>query len=172
MAKAKTRAAPQAPAPTPAKIGRPPSYKPEFAIQAQKLCKLGATDEEAAEFFGVSVRTLYRWKAEHEAFCQALKVGKAEADDRVERSLYARAVGFERDAVKIFMPANAVQPVVVPFKEHVAPDTTACIFWLKNRRKTEWRDRIDHTLGGDPNGTPVPVAVTVNFVAAKPKVTG
>lgn len=50
-------------------------------------------------------------------------------------------MGFEHDAVKIFMPANAKEPVYAPYREKVPPDTTACIFWLKNRKPEEWRDR-------------------------------
>lgn len=124
-------------------IGRPTSYKPEFATQAEKLCHLGATDQELADFFEVSVRTIYRWKADHVEFCQALKAGKSMADDRVERSLFQRAVGYEQDDVKIFMPAGAEQPVYAPFRAKIAPDTTAAIFWLKNRRRAEWRDKHD-----------------------------
>ena len=53
---------------------------------------------------------------------------------RVERSLYERANGYSYDAVKIFMPAGAKKPVYAPYIEHVPPDVTAAIFWLKNRR--------------------------------------
>lgn len=121
-------------------MARPSKYKPEFATQAEKLCQLGATDQEIADFFEVDVRTIYRWKADFEPFCQALKSGKDMADDRVERSLFQRAVGYEQDEVKIFMPGGASEPVYAPFRAKVAPDVTAAIFWLKNRRGEEWRD--------------------------------
>lgn len=129
--------------------GRPSSYKPEFAAQAEKLCDLGATDQEIAEFFNVDVRTVYRWKHDHADFCQALKVGKDSADERVERSLFQRAIGYEQDEVKIFMPAGATEPVYAPFRAKIAPDVTAAIFWLKNRRSAEWRDRreVEHSGG-------------------------
>jgi hypothetical protein len=120
--------------------GRPTAYKPEFIEQAEKLCSLGATDIELADFFGVSVRTLGDWKIVHPEFLQAIRSSKEAADNRVERSLYQKALGYQQDAVKIFMPANAEKPVYAPYREHVAPDTTACIFWLKNRRSQEWRD--------------------------------
>lgn len=124
--------------------GRPTDYRDEYAAQAEKLCALGATDQDIADFFEVDVRTIYRWKHAHDAFCQALKIGKDVADDRVERSLYHRAVGYERDAVKIFMPAGAEEPVYAPYREAVTADTAAAIFWLKNRRG--WRDKteVDH----------------------------
>jgi hypothetical protein len=74
---------------------------------------------------------------------------KAEADSRVERSLYERANGYTYDAVKIFMPAGAKKPVYAPYREHVPPDTTAAIFWLKNRDPARWRDawQVEHSLG-------------------------
>lgn len=126
--------------------GRPTDYKAEYAKQAEKLCALGATDKEIADFFEVDVRTIYRWKHDYDDFCQSLKVGKDVADERVERSLYQRATGYEQDEVKIFMPANASEPVYAPFRAKIAPDVTAAIFWLKNRRKDDWRDgkEIDH----------------------------
>jgi hypothetical protein len=82
-------------------------------------------------------------------FLGSLKAGKTEADNRVERSLYERAVGYSYEAVKIFMPANRAKPVYAPYIEHVPPDTTAGIFWLKNRDPQNWRDQqnIEHTLG-------------------------
>lgn len=131
--------------------GRPPAYRDEYAEQAKKLCQLGATDTEMADFFDVDVRTIYRWKHDHDKFCQALKAGKDIADERVERSLYQRAIGYEQDEVKIFMPANAEQPVYAPYRAKIAGDTTAQIFWLKNRRKDTWRDKV-HTEISDPDG--------------------
>ncbi len=124
--------------------GRPTLYKPEYAAQAAKLCKLGATDPDLADFFGVTRRTIERWRSAHEDFCRAVIVAKDEADNAVERSLYQRAVGYEQEAVKIFMPAGAEAPVYAPYRERIAPDTAAAIFWLKNRRKDQWRDRIEN----------------------------
>jgi hypothetical protein len=137
-----------------ARKGRPSGYKPEYAVQAEKLCALGATDLEVADFFGIAVATVSNWKNEHPDFLEALKSGKDKSDERVERSLYHRAIGYTFDAVKIFNGKSGV--VQVPYREHVPPDTTACIFWLKNRRKAEWRDRHEHT-GAD--GGPINLIV-------------
>lgn len=135
--------------------GRPSSYSEEFAKQAEKLSALGATDMEMADFFEVDVRTIYRWKHDHEEFCQALNVGKSKADERVVNSLYQRAVGYEQEAVKIFMPAGAQEPVYAPYREKVAPDTTAAIFWLKNRQPEQWRDKQELEHKGQVTLTPV-----------------
>ncbi len=121
--------------------GRPTKFKPEFIAQAAKLCALGATDIELADFFEVEVRTIYRWKGEHDKFCQALKAGKETADERIERSLYARANGYEHDEVDIRVVDHAI--VQTPIRKYYPPDTTACIFWLKNRKPAEWRDKQD-----------------------------
>jgi len=137
-------------------VGRPPKFKPEFTEQAKKLCQLGATDQEIADFFEVDVRTIYRWKADNDEFCHALKAGKEVADERVERSLFQKAIGYEQDEVKIFMPASATEPVYAPFRAKIAPDTTAAIFWLKNRRPDLWRDKVTTELTG-PDGGPVSV---------------
>lgn len=124
--------------------GRPTKFKQEFIKQAEKLCKLGATDVEVADFFGIEVRTVYRWKAENEAFCHALKIGKLESDDRVERSLFARATGYEHDEVDIRVIEGKI--VQTPIRKYYPPDTTAGIFWLKNRKPAEWRDKqeVEH----------------------------
>lgn len=133
-------------APATAPLGRPTDFKPEYVEQARKLCLLGATDQELADFFEVTARTIYRWKATQHAFCQALKAGKSEADDRVERSLFARATGYEHDEVDIRVVNGAI--VQTPIRKFYPPDTVAGIFWLKNRRKEEWRDKIDHQHSG------------------------
>jgi hypothetical protein len=52
------------------------------------MCKLGATNADLAEAFGVSTRTIWRWRSNNREFCQALRIGKGPADDRVERALY------------------------------------------------------------------------------------
>lgn len=123
-------------------MARPSKYDPTFCDQARKLCKLGATDIEVADFFGVNVATLYRWKNDHPSFCEALKEGKTEADARVVDSLYHRAVGYSYDSEKVFQFQGAI--IRAPVREHVPPDTTACIFWLKNRQAADWRDKQEH----------------------------
>jgi hypothetical protein len=76
-------------------------------------------------------------------------IGKEEANTRTDRSLYQRANGYNYNAVKIFMPAGAKKPVYAPYVEHIPPDPSSAIFWLKNRDPEHWRDawQLEHTLG-------------------------
>lgn len=114
-------------------------------MQAQKLCRLGATDKELADFFGVSEPTLNTWKRLHPEFLESLKEGKSAADAEVADRLYQRALGYSHPEDRI-LQHNGV-PVVVPTVKHYPPDTVACIFWLKNRRPDLWREKVnlEHT---------------------------
>jgi hypothetical protein len=129
--------------------GRPSSYRKEYADQAMHLCRLGATDADLAMALHTSISAIERWRARHADFRRALKAGKKEADERVKRSLYMRAVGYHYDAVKIFMPAGAKKPIYAPYVEHMPPDPTSMIFGLKNRDPERWRDvqALEHSLG-------------------------
>ena len=122
-------------------MGRPTKYQLAFVGQASKLCVLGATERDVADFFDVDIATITRWKIRHPNFCAALKVGKVPADDRVEQSLYRKATGYSFEAEKIFQYEGL--PVRVSYVEHVPPSDTACIFWLKNRRPDQWREKPD-----------------------------
>lgn len=124
--------------------GRPTKYKPEYAAQAEKLCRLGATDAQLADFFQVAISTVSLWKVEHPAFSEAVKLPKEEADAKVEQSLYKRAMGYEHDEVDIRVIDGKV--VETPIRKFYPPDTAAMIFWLKNRKKVEWRDRIEQSV--------------------------
>ena len=59
--------------------GRPTKYKPEYATQAAKLCALGATDAQLADFFDVAISTITLWKVQHPEFSASIKLPKAEA---------------------------------------------------------------------------------------------
>jgi hypothetical protein len=75
----------------------------------------------------VSVRTINQWKLDHVEFSAPLKVAKLEADERGERSLYYRAVGYSYDAVKIFRDKGEAEAVIVHTANTFPPNTTACI---------------------------------------------
>jgi hypothetical protein len=134
--------------------GRPTLYRPEYSAIARKMTAMGATDRDLAEAFGVTVVTIWRWQTAHEDFCSALKIEKGEFDNRVERSLAQRAVGYSFPAVKI-MQHNGV-PVRVEYDEHVPPDPGAAKLWLSNRRPEQWRDVRRTELTG-AGGAPIEV---------------
>lgn len=138
--------------------GRPSLYKVEYPAQAEKLCKLGAVDTELADFFGVALSTLNKWKLDHPEFSESLKRGKILADAEVADKLFHRATGYKHEAVKILVVAGSVERV--PYVEHYPPDTTAAIFWLKNRQPAKWRDKPPEA-GEDEDEVPKSVAVTV-----------
>lgn len=143
------------------KRGRPSKYEPRLDGEALRLCRLGATDKQIAEFFEISEATLTNWKHAHPSFLASLKRGKDEVDALVEQSLFRKAMGYTFDSVKVFMPANAKAPVYAPIVEHCPPDTTACIFWLKNRQPDKWRDKREAGDDDDDAVQPVKVEVTV-----------
>lgn len=133
-----------------AKRGRPSSYAPEYADDAEKLCLLGATDADMADFFGVAESTINNWKEAHADFLESIKRGKAKADATIADSLYRRALGYEHNAVKIITVADGNNQgshvEQVPYIERYPPDTAAAIFWLKNRRPDLWREKQEITL--------------------------
>lgn len=138
-------------------------YSKRMCDQAQRLAKLGATDEEIAEFLKVNIRQFYRYRNAYPEFAAALAVGKDEADNRVERRLYERCLGFEVKREKVFVHDGEV--IRTTIKEEVLPDTTAMIFWLKNRRPDEWRE-TRHLVGGNSgNTTNVQVSARVTIEA-------
>ncbi len=101
----------------------------------------GLIDEQIAHNIGCSVKTLYNWKKAHLPILQALKRGKEVVDREVESSLHKRALGYYVEEVT-YEQGIEVKRV----RKHIAPDTTAIIFWLKNR-KAEWNDKhsVEHT---------------------------
>jgi hypothetical protein len=142
--------------------GRPPHYRDEFAAQAKKLCMLGATDFELAEFFCVTSRTIYLWKNSHPKFCRAVKVGKLRADERVERALFNRAVGYSYESEKVFHFQGEI--VRAPIVEHVVPDPGAALNWLKNRKWKVWGDKAP----SGPDGGPIPIITRIERVIVDP----
>lgn len=132
------------------KGGRPSKFNGIDLDQVKILVKAGMTDEQMAKFFGVNTDTWYEWKKVHPAFSEALKDWKAEADGKVEASLYERARGYSHPEEKIF--CNNGEIVRTTTTKHYPPDPTSMIFWLKNRQPEKWRDRqdVDLTTGGKP----------------------
>lgn len=137
--------------------GQPTKYKNEYVKQAYKLCLLGSTDKDMADFFEVAESTINLWKKAHPEFSESIKKGKDLADATVAESLYKRANGYEHPDEKIFNDNG--QPLIVPTIKRYPPDTTAAIFWLKNRQRKNWRDRheVDNTSSDGSMKPPQPL---------------
>lgn len=127
--------------------GRPSKYKEEYNQQAYKLCLLGATDKELANFFEIDEATLNRWKLSHEGFCESLKRGKIQADAEIASKLFHRAKGYEHEDIQ-FATFQGEITDQVKYIKHYPPDTTAAIFWLKNRQRDKWRDKTETEHSG------------------------
>lgn len=145
----------------PAAVGRPSKYKPDYAEQAIKLCMLGMTDAEMASFFEVSESTLNLWKEVHPEFSESIKKGKEAADADVASRLYHRAMGYDHPEDDIRVVSGEI--VITQTIKHYPPDTTAGIFWLKNRQRDKWRDKVETEVTGKDGG-PIEHSLRVTFV--------
>lgn len=128
--------------------GRPTKYKGDYSTKAYKLCLLGATDSDLADFFEVDEATINRWKKDYPEFCESLKKGKVQADADVADKLLQRAKGYSHKEDKIFLHEG--QPVIVPTVKRYAPDTLAAMYWLNNRNPARWKQKqeIDVNMDG------------------------
>lgn len=136
-----------------ADVGRPTDYKKEYAKQAYKLCLLGATDKDMADFFEVCEATINNWKHDYPEFLESLKKGKQIADANVAEKLYHRATGYEHKDIKFATYEGEITDSV-EYTKHYAPDTTAAIFWLKNRQSGKWRDKQEIQHSGEVDTNP------------------
>ncbi len=113
-------------------------------IKLEAWARNGLTDEQIASNMGIVTSTLYAWKNRYKEISEALKRGKEVVDIEVENSLLKAAKGYFVDEEKQYI--SEVNGVVTKRKEitkkYIAPNTTAQIFWLKNRKPIEWRDKV------------------------------
>ena len=144
-----------------AKKGRPSLFSETHQKIAFAMAKLGATDKQIAVEIGITEQTFNNWKKEHLSFFESLKTAKQEADEKVEKALYKLATGYKYKAWKpmvVSMGKDAGSEIeIAEYDEVVQPNTTACIFWLKNRKPAEWRDKqeIQHSGGISVNLAPL-----------------
>ena len=129
-----------------AEKGRPTAYSKGHANKARVACKLGATDEDLAEMFEVSERTIHRWKKSHpNDFCHAIKESKPLANEEVKQSLFKRATGYSHSDVHVSNYQGEI--TITPITKHYPPDTGACVFWLCNRDPENWKRNGDEGGG-------------------------
>ncbi|WP_278948558.1 helix-turn-helix domain-containing protein [Megasphaera elsdenii] len=123
----------------------------EGLLRLQGWARDGLSDEQIAANMGISIATLYNWKRDHLEILEALKEGKDAVDRQVENALLKSALGYKYDEVTKELRDDELVVTKVVHKE-VQPNTTAQIFWLKNRKRAEWRDRVENALTGADGG--------------------
>ena len=130
-------------------MARESTYTPAHAEKARIACRYGATDEEIARDLEISYATLNRWKLIHEEFNKALTIGKEFADNRVERTLYNKAIGYnitEEQAIKLKDQDGSERVEVVQVTKHIPADTASALFWLRNRKRLNWNDKREISI--------------------------
>lgn len=129
---------------------------PDGLLKLEAWARDGITDEQISSNAGITAKTLYEWKNKYSEIREALKRGKEVVDIQVENALFKRALGYKYDEITKELMENpktgktelTITKVVT---KEVQPDTTAQIFWLKNRKPQEWRDKKD--IEADINNT-------------------
>ena len=125
---------------------------PDGLLLLEGWARDGLTDEQIARKIGINPATLYKWLDKYGEIGKAIKKGKAPVDIEVENALLKKALGF---SVKIKKPIKlrtkkqlkdkgTIEEERIEYAEeevYIPPDTTAQIFWLKNRRPDKWRDK-------------------------------
>lgn len=116
--------------------------EPNKLILLEGWARDGLTEEQIAHNMGIGRTTLYEWKQKEPNIANTLKKGKEVADYEVENALFKKALGYtiqinEQKVDKDGCVHDLVKDV------HVPPDTTAQIFWLKNRKPKKWRDKVE-----------------------------
>lgn len=148
--------------------GRPPKIKADIDdAVANALASKGFTDEEIASLYNVSRQTVDNWKKKYPSFFASLKDGKDIADKAVEVSLFKRARGYSHPDVNITNYKG--RAIITPIIKHYPPDPTSMIFWLKNRKKEEWRDKLDHEHSGK-DGEPLVFSIGVMSKEAQARI--
>ena len=120
---------------------------PEGLLKIEGWARDGLTDEQIAEKMNICRDTLNEWKKKYPDISDTLKSGKEVVDRQVENALLKRALGYEYEEVKEkYENGICVERTIT--KKEVAPDTTAQIFWLKNRKPDDWRDKQNVEISG------------------------
>ncbi len=123
----------------------------ENLIILQGWKRNGLTDEQIANNMGISRETLYKWIRTYSDIADSLKTGKEEADIQVENALFQSAMGYDYEEIteelKYDNKTRSYKMMVTKRqKKHQPPSNTAQIFWLKNRRAEQWRDKVENNI--------------------------
>ena len=111
-------------------------------ILLEGWAKSGLTDEQIAKNIGINRTTLYDWKKKETNIADALKKGKEVIDFEVENALLKKALGYTITIKEEKLDKDGCVHTLEK-DIHIPPDTTAQIFWLKNRKPNNWKDRVE-----------------------------
>lgn len=109
-----------------------------YLDEIQGWAMSGLTDEQIADNLGIAASTIYEYKKKYPEFSEALKKGKDIADAQVVNALFKTATGFT-----YYEDIATATGEVVQAQRYAKPNTTAQIFWLKNRQPDKWRDKTE-----------------------------
>ena len=146
----------------------PSKYNPAYHDDwAWSLAIKGATNDEIAEAFGITVRTFIRWKQQFPSLEEAVTQGKDIADAKVEKSLYQRAIGYqvtdEERTIEMDPRTGEQRPAKVKKTiKNIVPDTMACMYWLNNRKRTHWSQRQEVALSAGDDTEDVVIYLPAN----------
>ena len=154
-------------------VGKPTTYRPEFASEAYALCLLGLTNDELAAKFKVSPGAFAAWIAEVPEFAVALYDGREGADKVIAGALYRAAMGYEHpedDIRTVSRGGNDGSEIVItPTTKRYPPNYAALAMWMNTRQRKRWPRGED---GGSGGKTPAEIAREVqDAIAAAEKVT-
>lgn len=110
-------------------------------IRIESWARMGLTDEQIAKNMGVNKTTLYDWIKKFPDISNSIKKGKAPIDFEVENALFKRAIGYEYEEVETTIEEidGKQRKRIKKIKKVALPETSAMIFWLKNRKPEQWR---------------------------------
>lgn len=131
--------------------------EPDKLLLLEAWARDGLTDEQIAGNMGINVRTLYNWKKRNVQIFQSLKTNKELADIEVENALRKKALGFHETEQTVSTRKTVeyengkrvreiTEPIVTEVEKYYPPDTTAQIFWLKNRKPEQWREKQEQKV--------------------------
>ncbi len=122
-------------------LGRPMEYQKAHDEKAFEMALLGLTDVQISKIIGIDESTLNVWKEQHPSFLESLTQGREEADAKVARAMYKRALG-----VTITEEALTRDGDVVKLRKELPSDTAAAKHWLANRQRGRWSNNGENTI--------------------------
>ena len=136
----------------PKRAGRKSKYHPDMHLIVEGLAREGLSEKQIAKAIGVSEQTLNIYKNKYPEFLQSLRAGQAPVDIAVENALLKKCLGYDYDEVievERYIGNGRTTLDIKKITRHVPGDVTAQKFWLVNRRRKKWSDKVAVEHGGD-----------------------